>query len=466
MINVRVFNPSIRYCYERSENVKKILIANRGEIVERIIRTCSRLNIETVAVYSSADKDLPYVRQATKAYEIGDPPAAKSYLNQEVILKIAQEENVDAIHPGYGFLSENASFVRKVEEHGIAFIGPSADVVESMGDKITARKTMIEAGVPVVPGSSEIEDVTAAISYANEIGYPVMLKAAAGGGGIGMQRCENDEQLQKAFASSQNRAKAYFGNGAMFVEKFIDQARHIEVQIVGDKQGNIVHLYERDCSIQRRNQKVLEETPSPFISSETRTRIGESAKAAAEHVSYTNAGTVEFVMDQNENFYFLEMNTRLQVEHPITEETIGVDLVEWQLLVAEGRSIPMKQEDIMPTGHSIEFRLYAEDPSTFMPSPGKIETLHFPEMKNVRIDSGYESGSTVSPFYDPMIAKIIVNGSTRDEAIKTGQAFFERFSLTGIKQNSPLFAKLLAEEKFQQGNYSTAYLSENLTVKK
>ncbi|MCA0990122.1 acetyl-CoA carboxylase biotin carboxylase subunit [Pseudalkalibacillus hwajinpoensis] len=445
--------------------MKKILIANRGEIAERIIRTCSKLGLETVAVYSSADKDLPYVKQATVAYEIGDPPAAKSYLNQDKILRVASEENVDAIHPGYGFLSENAAFVRKINEQGITFIGPSADVVEAMGDKITARKTMQEAGVPVVPGSGEIVDVAEAIAFANEINYPIMLKAAAGGGGIGMQRCENDQELEKAFVSSQNRAKAYFGNGAMFVEKFIDDARHIEVQIVGDNHGNIVHMNERDCSIQRRNQKVLEEAPSPFLSKSTRIQIGEAALLAAKHVQYTNAGTVEFVMDKDENFYFLEMNTRLQVEHPITEETIGVDLVEWQINVAEGKALPLKQEDIQPTGHSIELRLYAEDPTSFMPSPGKIETLHFPKMEGVRIDSGYESGSTVSPFYDPMIAKIIVSGSSREEAIKRCTDFFSSFSLTGIKHNGPLFAQLLKEENFQQGKYSTSYLSKILVKK-
>lgn len=446
--------------------MKKILIANRGEIADRIIRTCSRLGIETVAVYSSADKDMPYVRNATHAHEIGDPPAAKSYLNQDEIIRVAEEEKVDAIHPGYGFLSENASFARRIEEKGITFIGPSADVVEAMGDKITARKTMIDAGVPVVPGSTEIEDAEKAIAYANEVGYPVMLKAAAGGGGIGMQRCENDGDLEKAFSSSQNRAKAYFGNGAMFVEKFIDEARHIEVQIVGDHHGNIVHLYERDCSIQRRNQKVVEETPSPFISPETRNKIGEAAVNAAKQVNYTNAGTVEFVMDGEENFYFLEMNTRLQVEHPITEETNGVDLVEWQLLIAEGRALPLAQEEISPSGHSIEFRLYAEDPNTFMPSPGKIESLEFPEVDGIRIDGGYESGSTVSPFYDPMIAKIIASGENRKEALEIARTFFSKFQLKGIKHNGPLFENLLQESDFQNGHYTTAYLSKKLAHKK
>ncbi|MCA0987967.1 acetyl-CoA carboxylase biotin carboxylase subunit [Guptibacillus algicola] len=446
--------------------MKKVLIANRGEIAERIIRTCSRLGIETVAVYSSADKDMPYVRLATHAHGIGDPPAAKSYLNQDEIIRVALEEKVDAIHPGYGFLSENASFARKIAEKGLTFIGPSADVVEAMGDKITARKTMIEADVPVVPGSTEIEDVEKAIAYANEVGYPVMLKAAAGGGGIGMQRCENDHDLEKAFSSSQNRAKAYFGNGAMFVEKFIDNARHIEVQIIGDHHGNIVHLYERDCSIQRRNQKVVEETPSPFISANTRNLIGEAATKAAKHVNYTNAGTVEFVMDEDENFYFLEMNTRLQVEHPITEETNGVDLVEWQLLIADGRALPLTQEEISPEGHSIEFRLYAEDPNTFMPSPGKIESLVFPDVKGIRIDGGYESGSAVSPFYDPMIAKIIATGSTRKESLEIARTFFSKFQLTGIKHNGPLFEDLLQESDFQNGQYTTAYLSKKLAHKK
>ncbi len=409
---------------------------------------------------------MPYVRLATQAHGLGDPPAAKSYLNQDEIIRVALEENVDAVHPGYGFLSENAPFARRIAEKGLTFIGPSADVVEAMGDKITARKTMIEAGVPVVPGSTEIEDVEKAIVYANEVGYPVMLKAAAGGGGIGMQRCENDSDLEKAFSSSQNRAKAYFGNGAMFVEKFIDNARHIEVQIIGDHHGNIVHLYERDCSIQRRNQKVVEETPSPFISAKTRNLIGEAATKAAKHVDYTNAGTVEFVMDEEENFYFLEMNTRLQVEHPITEETNGVDLVEWQLLIADGRDLPLTQEEISPRGHSIEFRLYAEDPNTFMPSPGKIESLEFPEVDGIRIDGGYESGSTVSPFYDPMIAKIIATGTSRDESLEIAREFFSKFQLKGIKHNGPLFEDLLQEPDFQNGNYTTAYLTKKLAHKK
>ncbi|TLS37638.1 acetyl-CoA carboxylase biotin carboxylase subunit [Pseudalkalibacillus caeni] len=441
--------------------MKKILISNRGEIADRILRTSSKLGIETVLVYSEADKDLPYIKKADTAYSIGEPPVVKSYLNQEKILEIAKNENVDGIHPGYGFLSENSAFVQKVEENGITFIGPRAGVVEAMGDKIRARKTMIEAGVPVVPGSDgPVKDVDEAAIIAEEIGYPVMIKATAGGGGIGMQRCNGEEELRKAFASSQNRAKAYFGNGEMFVEKFIANARHIEVQIFGDEHGNVVHLFERDCSVQRRNQKVIEETPSPFLSSRTREKIADAAVRAAKHVHYTNAGTVEFVVDEDENFYFLEMNTRLQVEHPITEETTGIDLVEWQIQIADGGRIPMDQTEIHQNGHSMEFRLYAEDPVKFMPSPGKIEELVFPEMEGVRIDSGFESGSTVTPFYDPMIAKIVVSGENRQEVLEKAKKFFEEFKLTGIKHNGPLFKQILEEEAFINGDYTTGYLAK------
>ncbi|HET7657999.1 MAG TPA: biotin carboxylase N-terminal domain-containing protein, partial [Bacillales bacterium] len=351
--------------------MKKILIANRGEIARRILRTCDKLGLETVVVYSEADKDLPYVKEATAAHSIGEPQAAKSYLNQDKILQIAKQEKVDAIHPGYGFLSENAGFVRAVEEAGITFIGPSAKVVEAMGDKVRARQSMQAAGVPVVPGSDgAVKDVDEAAAVAAEIGYPVMLKASAGGGGIGMQRCETEEELRKAFSSNQNRAKAYFGNADMFVEKMIENGRHIEVQIFGDEEGNAVHLFERDCSIQRRNQKVVEETPTPFLSEQAKENMFDSAVRAAKHVGYRNAGTIEFIVDEDEHFYFLEMNTRLQVEHPITEKITGLDLVEWQLKVASGETLPLKQEEITRSGNAMEFRLYAEDPEKFMPSPG------------------------------------------------------------------------------------------------
>ncbi len=411
-------------------------------------------------VYSQADRDLPYVKNAKIAYEIGEPPVAKSYLNSERILEVARTEKVDAIHPGYGFLSENANFVREVENANITFIGPSADVVEAMGDKVRARETMQAAGVPVVPGSDgALKDVEEAVKLADEIGYPVMIKASAGGGGIGMQRCEDEKSLRSAFVSSQNRAKAYFGNDEMFMEKFITNSRHIEVQIFGDDHGNVVHLFERDCSIQRRHQKVIEETPSPFLSDEVRQQICEAAVQAGNHVNYTNAGTVEFIVDEEENFYFLEMNTRLQVEHPVTEMITGLDLVKWQIEIAQGNPIPKKQEELTTKGHSFEYRIYAEDPVNFMPSPGKIETFDYPKADGVRVDTGFASQTQVTPFYDPMVAKVIIYGEDRQDALEKSISFFNEWKLDGIKHNGPLFTTILNEESFQKGNYTTNYLN-------
>ena len=447
--------------------MRKILIANRGEIALRVIRTCRELGIKTVAVYSDADQDLPFVKEADSAFRIGEPPVQKSYLNADEILRIAKEENVDGIHPGYGFLSENAEFARKVQEAGLKFIGPSPDTIEKMGDKIVARTTMEEAGVPVVPGSElGVKTQEEAIDLAAVIGYPVMLKASGGGGGIGMVLCENEQALAKNFDSTKGRAKAYFGTDEVFIEKYIKNARHVEVQIFGDSQGNYVHLFERDCSIQRRHQKVIEEAPSPFLKDEAREKMYETAVKAAKAVNYVNAGTVEFIVDDNENFYFLEMNTRLQVEHPVTESITGLDLVKWQILVARGEKLPLMQGEIQKQGFAIEFRLYAEDPVRFLPSPGKISEFSWNESNGVRVDYGYDSGSTVTPFYDPMIAKCIVSGNTREEAIQKGQEFFSTLKLEGIKSNAPLFAEVLQEEGFQSGNYTTSYLSQrNLASK-
>jgi acetyl-CoA carboxylase, biotin carboxylase subunit len=447
--------------------VQKILIANRGEIALRIIRTCRELGIKTVAVYSDADQELPFVKEADSAFRIGEPPVQKSYLNADEILRIAKAENVDAIHPGYGFLSENASFARKVKEAGLAFIGPSADTIEKMGDKILARKTMEEAGVPVVPGSElGVKTLDEANDLAGNIGYPVMLKASGGGGGIGMVLCENEQALAKNFDSTKGRAKAYFGSDEVFIEKYISNARHVEVQVFGDFHGNYVHLFERDCSIQRRHQKVVEEAPSPFLKEEARQKMYETAVTAAKAVNYFNAGTVEFIVDENENFYFLEMNTRLQVEHPVTESITGLDLVKWQILVARGEKLPLLQEEIQKRGWAIEFRLYAEDPVKFLPSPGKINDFTWVDSENVRVDYGYESGSTVSPFYDPMIAKCIVTGNNREEAISNANEFFANLKLDGIKSNAPLFSEILKEEGFRSGNYTTAYLSDRKLASK
>jgi acetyl-CoA carboxylase biotin carboxylase subunit len=425
------------------------------------------MGIETVAVYSDADKEMPFVTEADFAFRIGEPPVNKSYLNTELILDIANREQVDGIHPGYGFLSENASFARKVKEEGIQFIGPSPETIELMGDKIVSRTTMQKAGVPVVPGSEAgVTTLEEACQLASTIGYPVMLKASGGGGGIGMVRCENEQALVKSYDSTKSRAKAYFGSDEVFVEKYIDNARHVEVQVFGDNFGNIVHLYERDCSVQRRNQKVIEETPTPFLSNEAKEKMYEVAKQAAKAVSYKNAGTIEFIVDEDENFYFLEMNTRLQVEHPITEMITGLDLVKWQILVARGEKLPLMQEEIGQNGFSMEFRLYAEDPVTFLPSPGKIDTFVWNEDSPVRMDIGYIGGSTVSPFYDPMISKCIFFGNTRMEVIQSALRFFEELTITGIKTNAPLFKEILQEEDFLNGNYTTAYLAEKKLVKK
>jgi acetyl-CoA carboxylase, biotin carboxylase subunit len=451
---------------DRRGSMKKILIANRGEIAARIIRTCKEMEIEPVVIYSDADADLPYVKNANIKYNIGEPPVVKSYLNADKIIEIAKLEQVDAIHPGYGFLSENAEFARKIENANITFIGPKPETVELMGDKIRAREAMQKAGVPVVPGTaSPIQDVEEAAQIANTIGYPVMVKASAGGGGIGMQKCDDESALRKAFTSSQVRAKAYFGNDDMFLEKFIPKGRHIEVQIVGDHHGNIVHLFERDCSIQRRHQKVIEETPSPFLSQTKRNEIAEAAIKAAKHVGYVNAGTVEFIVDENEEFYFLEMNTRLQVEHPVTELTTGIDIVRWQIDIAAGREISLSQSEIFQNGHSIEFRLYAENPVNFMPSPGIINVFNYPDLEGVRVDTGYASGSNVTPFYDPMIAKIITYGSTRTDAINKAKLFFAELKIKGIKHNGILFSSIIENQEFQKGFYTTDYLSRDLLEK-
>lgn len=443
--------------------MQKILIANRGEIALRIIRTCREMGIETIAIYSEADKDMPFVKAADKAICVGEPPVNKSYLQADKILEIAKNEKVDAIHPGYGFLSENAGFAEQVTKEGIIFIGPKPKTIQLMGDKIISRQTMEKAGVPVVPGSSlGLKTIEEACSLAGNIGYPVMLKASGGGGGIGMVLCENEQALVKSYNQTKTRAMAYFGSDVVFIEKYIADSRHIEVQVFGDQAGNIVHLFERDCSIQRRHQKVVEESPSPFLSNEVRNKMFETAVKAARAVDYVNAGTIEFIVDANENFYFLEMNTRLQVEHPVTEMITGLDLVKWQILVAKGEPLPLLQPEIVQSGNAIEFRLYAEDPVRFLPSPGRITTLKWGQIEDVRIDSGYEEGGTVTPFYDPMIAKCIFHGETRKETIAAAERFFKGLTIEGIKTNAPLFLNILENADFQKGKYTTSFLSKNL----
>ncbi|MDE4086289.1 biotin carboxylase N-terminal domain-containing protein [Planococcus maritimus] len=444
--------------------MKKILIANRGEIARRIIRTCDRLGIETIAIHSEADGELPYVSEATEAAAIGPNPVAQSYLQADKIIEEAVKRNAEAIHPGYGLLSENADFARKVTEAGLIFIGPKPEVIETMGDKLGSRRTMKQAGVPVVPGTAEgVSDIEAAVLEAKAIGYPLMLKASAGGGGIGMVLCENEQALTQQFESVKNRAKAYFGNDIVYLEKFIANARHIEVQIFGDESGNIVHLYERNCSVQRRNQKVIEESPSPDLPESAKTKLCEAAVQAARAVGYTNAGTVEFIVDENNDFYFLEMNTRLQVEHPITEEVTGIDLVEWQVNVARGEALPA-QDTIQTTGHSIEYRIYAEDPKTFFPSPGTLSVLKWGA--GARIETGYEEGNKVTPFYDPMIAKVVLTGASREEVLNKSRKFFDETVIEGVKTNLPLFDQFIESKLFIEGNYATAVLAQWLTQQK
>ncbi|MGM8213687.1 acetyl-CoA carboxylase biotin carboxylase subunit [Virgibacillus sp. W0430] len=441
--------------------IKKILIANRGAIASRIIRTCKRLNIKTVAVYSEADKHTPYVAMADECFLLGGPRVHESYLNIEKIIDIAQTAHVDAIHPGYGFLSENADFARKCESEGILFIGPNSDVIEKMGDKVAARKTMSNAGIPIIPGTKQaVETSEEAIAAAQTIGYPVMLKAAAGGGGIGMQVVDSDEALKKAFNSNSERAKNFFGNGAMFIEKKITNAHHVEVQLLADKYGNTIHLFERECSIQRRNQKVIEEAPSPFIQDSTRKKMGNVAVKAAKAINYTNAGTIEFLVDEKENFYFLEMNTRIQVEHGVTEEITHIDIVEEQINIANGKKLSFSQSDITIHGHAIEARIYAEDPVTFFPSPGEITAFHLPEAEHIRHEVTVANRMTVTPFYDPMIGKLIVTSETRQEAITNMLHALDNYVIKGIKTNIPMVKNIIEQEKFQSGITPTSFVEE------
>ena len=446
---------------------KKILIANRGEIAARIMRTCRALDIKTVGVYSEADAEAVHVKQADEAYLLGGPRVTESYMKIDKILEAAHQSKAEAIHPGYGLLSENAEFARRCEEEGFVFIGPSPAVISEMGSKIASRKAMEKAGVPVVPGvTRSLADAEEAIEVAESIGYPVMLKASAGGGGIGMQVVHSADEVGKAFEGNQKRATDFFGDGAMYIEKFVEKPRHIEIQILADNEGNTVYLWERECSIQRRHQKVVEEAPSSFISEETRKKMGEAAVKAAKSIGYKNAGTIEFLVDADQNFYFLEMNTRLQVEHPITEEITGLDLVKEQLEIAAGKTLSFTQADVKRDGHAIEVRIYAEDPKTFFPSPGTITKLKLPEGPGVRHELAVHGESVVTPFYDPMIAKLVVKGKDRDEAIDRLQEALSNYHIEGIKTNIPLLQEVAAHEAFRSGETTTEFVEKYLTKKK
>jgi acetyl-CoA carboxylase, biotin carboxylase subunit len=451
--------------FSRLSMFKKILIANRGEIAVRVIRACRELGIRAVAVYSDVDRASLHVRKADEAYAIGPAPAAESYLRIDKILDVARRSGAEAIHPGYGFLSENAKFARACADAGIKFIGPSADSMERMGSKTRARQQMEQAGVPFVPGTARgLASAEEAEQVAERVGYPVMLKAAAGGGGKGMRLVRTRRELRSALASAQSEAQRSFGDDEVYIEKAIANPRHIEVQVLGDEHGNVVWLGERECSIQRRHQKVLEEAPSPIVDPDMRRRMGEVAVKVARAANYTNAGTVEFLVDQQKNFYFLEMNTRLQVEHPITELTTGLDLVHLQIRVASGEKLPFAQPDISIRGHAIECRIYAEDPdNNYFPSPGKITLLLAPSGPGIRRDSGMYEGWNVPLDYDPLLAKLISYGTDRRQAIlRLERALYEYF-VAGIKTNISLFQRILREEDFQAGKIDTDYLDRLLS---
>ena len=439
---------------------KKILIANRGEIALRIIRTCKEMGIKSVAVYSKADEESLHVKFADEAVCIGPPPSSESYLKMSNILAAAEITNADAIHPGYGFLSENAKFSKMCEEHQIKFIGASFDMINQMVDKASAKSTMKAAGVPTIPGSKGIlKDFEETQKLAAEMGYPVMLKATAGGGGKGMRAVWVEEDLLKAWDSARQEAAAAFGNDGMYMEKLIEEPRHIEIQIVGDSFGKACHLSERDCSVQRRHQKLTEETPSPFMTDDLREKMGKAAVLAAEYIKYEGAGTVEFLVDKHRNFYFMEMNTRIQVEHPITEQVIDFDLIREQISVAA--KIPISGKDYLPKMHSIECRINAEDPyNDFRPSPGKITNLNVPGGHGVRLDTHVYSGYTIPPYYDSMIAKLITTAQTREEAINKMKRALGEFVIEGIKTTIPFHIQLMNHPDYIAGNYTTKFMED------
>jgi len=450
--------------------IKKLLIANRGEIAVRVIRSCKELGITSVAVFSDADRSSLHVRYADEAYHIGPSPSAQSYLDMDKIIEVAKKTGAQAIHPGYGFLSENAKFAERCQKEGIIFIGPSPYAILTMGDKITARKTMIGAGVPVVPGSSEkLANNRDIVKVAKEIGVPVMIKASAGGGGKGMRLVHKVSQLEEMIRIARSEAKAAFGDDSVYVEKYVESPHHIEFQILADNFGNTIHLCERECSIQRRHQKVIEETPSPIMTPELRVEMGMKAVLAAKAVNYSGAGTIEFLVDNNLNYYFLEMNTRLQVEHPITERVTGIDLVKEQIRIAENQPLNFKQEEIRQNGHAIECRIYAEDPDkNFVPCPGVIKHISIPLGLGIRHDGYIEDMFEIPIFYDPMVSKLIVWARTRPEAITRMKRALSEYKITGIKNSIKFLMKIMEVPDFYEGKYDTHFIQkhENVLVKK
>ena len=444
------------------KKIKKILIANRGEIALRVMRTAQEMGIKTVAVYSDADRNALHVRYADEAVRIGPAPSKDSYLCADKIIKVCQDLNVDAVHPGYGFLSENAGFASDIESQGITFIGPSPEAIEIMGSKLAAKEAVSQFDVPMVPGVNHaVTEASEAIEIAKQIGYPVLIKASAGGGGKGMRVVEKEEELAEQMERAISEAQSAFGDGSVFVEKYITSPRHIEIQILGDQHGNIVYLFERECSIQRRHQKVIEEAPSSIVTEEKRKAMGEAAVKVAESCNYFGAGTVEFIVDEHLDFFFLEMNTRLQVEHPVTEEITGLDLVKEQIYIAEGKKLSFQQEDLKVTGHSIEVRVYAEDPTNnFLPDIGTLDTYKRPQGKGVRVDDGFEQGMDIPIYYDPMIAKLVVFAEDRTAAIAKMIRAIKEYEITGIKTTLGFCKFVLEHEAFCSGNFDTKFVDK------
>ncbi|HEC94436.1 MAG TPA: acetyl-CoA carboxylase biotin carboxylase subunit [Thermoplasmatales archaeon] len=441
----------------------KVLVANRGEIAIRVIIACQEMGIKTVAVYSKVDSKAPHVNLADEAVNLGDPTPSESYLNIEKIIEAAESTGAEAIHPGYGFLAENPDFAQACEDSGLTFIGPKAKVIALMGDKIKAKKTMEKADVPVIPGYHGLkQDTSILVKEGKKIGFPLLVKAVAGGGGKGMKIVHSEETLEESIESAKREAKSAFGNDMVFLEKYLDKPRHIEFQILADEHGNVIHLFERECSIQRRHQKIIEETPSPVMTPQLRKEMGEAAVKAAEAAGYTNAGTIEFMVDGNLNFYFMEVNTRLQVEHPITEMTTGVDIVKWQLRIAAGEELTLTQKSVSQRGHALECRIYAEDPAHgFLPSVGVLEKVEMPVGPSIRNDAGIETGMEITPYYDPLLAKLIVCGENRNDSINKMLWALSRYVVLGVTTNIPFLKKVLDHEAFRKGDITTHFIDTN-----
>ena len=442
---------------------KKVLVANRGEIAVRIIKACQEMEIKTVAIYSDVDKEAPHVQLADETISLGDPTPIESYLNIPKIIKIAKDAGADAIHPGYGFLAENPDFANSCNDVGIKFIGPTPKVISLMGDKIDAKTTMEKAKVPVIPGyHGDKQDNDSLVEEGKKIGFPLLVKAAAGGGGKGMRIVHSEKNLKESIESAKRESKSAFGDDTVFLEKYLDKPRHIEFQILADEHGNVIHLFERECSVQRRHQKIIEETPSPVMTPQLRAKMGRTAVAAAKAVGYTNAGTVEFMVDGNLNYYFMEMNTRLQVEHPITEMTTGIDLAKWQLRIASGEELTLKQSNLIQRGHAIECRIYAEDPENgFLPSIGTLEKVQAPTGPNIRDDSGIYTGMKVTPYYDPMLAKIVTYAENREECINKMIWALSHYVVMGVTTNIPFLKTALEHQEFKKGNITTHFIDDH-----